>query len=361
MALSRPPKAFVPLTVTAGVNDYIDFTINGGVEMSARIAAATYLSVASLLTACETALETESVVTIATGVNDKIDFTPLGSAQRTATVAPGIYTATTLAGAVAQAMTALGPPFAYTANGGGATLVITEFSPGTTGFSLDFGSGPNAATSAAAAMGFTATDKATALSHTAEGPPVLDGQLATWTGAASSTGRVSLSANVGAVVKFSTGTHAATSARDILGFGSVDTASGTTHTGTLQHQNGWYPERPCVFDSREEYERVAAGTVALSGAIKSVVYGSPQETRRVDFAWLPEWKTKIAREGTHTNEAIERLWKDGYARFRYWPDATVEGTYIDVALDGEALKRFSPGRDDKMQLYAYTLSMRKFV
>src|SRR5574341_2260503 len=44
--------------IVAGVNDYIDFTVGGGGELSARIAAGVYLSVAALLAACKTAMET---------------------------------------------------------------------------------------------------------------------------------------------------------------------------------------------------------------------------------------------------------------------------------------------------------------
>jgi len=360
MALSRPPKAFWPLTVTAGVNDYVDLTIEG-TTYAPRLTAGVYYSAAALATDLLAKLVAAYTPTpVVTVPADKTAIEWLENGTPTATIiTPGSYTVLGLAQELAYKMELASGGLAYYAGtiGTGGKIRIQSLLPAST-WKPTYLTDPNSAWPVA---GWTVEPSA-AQTLTADTLPSTPGTAA-WAVSVSSAGRVTIGIGAGAPfsILFSTGTHAATSARDILGFGAVDTASGTTHTGTLQHQSGWYPERPCVFDSREEYERVAAGTVALSGAIKSVVYGSPQETRRVDFAWLPEWKTKIAREGTHTNEALERLWRDGYARFRYWPDATVEGTYIDVALDGEALKRFSPGRDDKMQLYAYTLSMRKFV
>lgn len=357
MAVSKPPKVFWPLTVSAGVNDYIDFTINGGSEMSARIAAGVYLSLASLLTACETAMETTPVYVITAGVNDKIDFTSPPTGSHVATIAPGTYTTVaTLADAAADAMTAADGTYTYTGTDVGGKVRIQHDGEG---YILNFGTGPNLATSAGPSLGFAAADTGQMTPQNAGSAPI--SAAGSWTVTASATGRVTLASAGSSVVKFSTGSHAAASARDVLGFGTVDTASGTSHTGALQHQNGWYPERPVVFDSREEYERTSAGTVALSGKTKLLTFGSARETRSVQFAWLPEWKTKIAREGTHTNESLERLWRTGFARFRYWPDATVEGTYLDACMESRDLATFAPSRDDRMQLYGYTLRMRKLV
>lgn len=362
MARSMPPKAFWPLVVTAGVNDYLDFTINGGSEMSARIAAGVYLSIASLLTACETAMEAEDPgVTITAGVNDKVDFFVSGVAY-TATIPAGSYSdpgASQLAVAVSAAIYAECGVDTFVLTGGEPTsprisIMIDVAAP----WELRFLSGPNNATTAALALGFTKTDKTGATSYVAEN--TVPGYVS-WTATASTTGRVTLASDVSTSLKLSTGTHAATSARDVLGFGAVDTAAGTSHVGTLQHANGWYPEKPCTFDSREEYERTTAGSVSLAGQVKLLTFGSAREIRRVTFAWLPEWKTKIDREGTHTNEALERLWLSGFAKFRYWPDATVEGTYFDASLDAPLLKSFAPSRDDRMQLYGYTLVMRTWV
>ena len=360
MAISKPPKVFWPLTITAGVNDYIDFTIGGGAEMSARIAAGVYLSIASLLTACEVAMEAP-VYVITAGVNDKIDFTAAapGGGTYAATIAPGAYTSVALlADAAAYAMTAADANYTYTGTDVGGKVRIQQ--GGDTGHTLNFGTGPSLATSAGPSLGFAAADTGLGTVQNADGAPI--SAAVAWTATASSSGRVSLASASASVLKFSTGSHAATSARDVLGFGAVDTASGTSHTAASQHQNGWYPERPCVFDSREEYERTTSGTVSLSGAVKLLTFGSAREIRRVEFAWLPEWKTKIAREGaSHLNESLERLWLNGFARFRYWPDATVEGTYLDASLDSPLLRAFAPSRDDRMQLYGYSLIMRKVV
>ena len=182
-----------------------------------------------------------------------------------------------------------------------------------------------------------------------------------WSCEASSSGRVTVRGGSAFDLRFATGANAATYMRHVLGFGAVDTAHALTVTGALQHQNGWYPERPCVFDTREEYERTSAGAVSLEGQTRLLTFGSEREIRRVSFDWLPEWKTKIAREGAYTNEALERLWRTGYAQFRWWPDAATEGAYGDFSLDHSLLSAFAPGRDEKMQLYAYTLKMRKVI
>src|SRR5574341_388373 len=101
--------------IVAGVNDYIDFTVGGGGELSARIAAGVYLSVAALLAACKTAMETAAA---------------------------------------------------------GAIVVTTTVQAD----------------------------------------------------------RVVVTSSTAIAIKFSTGTHAAISARDLLGFGTIDTANGPTHT-----------------------------------------------------------------------------------------------------------------------------------
>jgi hypothetical protein len=48
--------------------------------------------------------------------------------------------------------------------------------------------------------------------------------------------------------RFSSGAHASTSARYILGFGAIDTGQNSIHTAAGQHQNGWYGDRAVGFD-----------------------------------------------------------------------------------------------------------------
>lgn len=518
MALSKPPKAFWPLTVTAGVNDYIDFTINGGSEMSARIAAGVYLSCAALLAACETALEAETVFpviavgqyeacamsmdggetwgditsipagtysavardgwdVIAVGASVCATSTDGGVTWTARTIPAGTYVdlardglnvvavgtdlcATSTDGGVTwtsrsipsggytsvardglnvialgtnraatsddggetwtsrtfsgdgydlamvglDAVAVGGSNFAYVSTDGGATwstktiavsgayhgvsrdgLNVVAVGQNVAATSTDGGNtwtvrsfltglflgvareglhvtavGTNvAATSDDGGVTWTSrTIPAGSYKDVALAP---SGTVVSWSSSTGATGRVTLSSAVASTLNFSSGAHASTSARDILGFGAVDTASGSTHAAANQHQNGWYPERVVTFDSREEYERMAAGTVAHSGKTKIVTFGSARLQRRVSIGWLPEWKTKIAREGAYTNEALERLWREGFARFRWWPDATVEGTYDDWVLDPADLTKFKPDRDDRMQLYSYTLRMWEHV
>lgn len=362
------PKSFWPLTITSGVNDYIDFTINGGSEMSARIAAATYLSIASLLTACETAMDGVTNTTpysISAGINDKIDFTLNGEGSHSATIAPGNYNGDDLAAAAGAAMDAV----AYALNPAwGFTGALMAPAPGYVGlikgastptFSLQFATGPNHATSAAAVLGFAATDTALAAEHIAASVPV----PVTWTVTVSTSGRVTLATYASWSLKFSTGTHAATSARDVLGFGTVDTAAGTTHTGTKQHTNGWYAIDPVKAETHDVPRFTRVVTRALEGQAVALQYGSARYTRAVSLAFLPAYKVWKADEGaTHINEAFERWLEDGWAKFRWWPDASVEATYTDYQLDEKTAEelpeqRHSPGNP----LYSLNLGFLKYV
>jgi hypothetical protein len=62
------------------------------------------------------------------------------------------------------------------------------------------------------------------------------------------------------------------------------------------------------------------------------------------------------------NEAIERLWRDGHARFRWWPDASDEATYTDYRLDMSAIGEFAPKRlYTGKELYSLAWTLRRYV
>lgn len=104
-------------------------------------------------------------ITVTTGSNDKIDFETSASAEVTATLTPGYYSLTTIAIEVARAMIEADPTHTYTITVNRSNSRITI----TTSFSyltLLFGTGTNAATSAASLLGFTGTDKSGATAYT---------------------------------------------------------------------------------------------------------------------------------------------------------------------------------------------------
>jgi hypothetical protein len=187
---------------------------------------------------------------------------------------------------------------------------------------------------------------------------------ASWTVTVSAQGRVSVaSGSATSSLLFASGANAGDGVREMLGFDAADVAasSGATATGVRQHANAWYAVDPVNDDTGNlpTYER--AQTVSLFGVVRGVQF-STRYLRTITLSHLPQWKVFKDLEGSHGNEAIERLFDSGWARFRYWPDATVEAAYVDYALDADTAKalprqRLSPGA----ALYSLTLKMRKYV
>lgn len=133
-----------------------------------------------------------------------------------------------------------------------------------------------------------------------------------------------------------------------LGFFALDTASsGLTLTAPYQHKNGWYPHTAVKKDSRDMYEEPnSVVTVSVSGAMKSISE-AVLTLREVEFHFLDKEWIFMADEGatTYVNRAMERWWRYGRGRFRYWPDATVEATYTDYVLDASVIEGgFKPER-----------------
>lgn len=145
----------------------------------------------------------------------------------------------------------------------------------------------------------------------------------------------------------------------VLGF-SESTALAASLEAPHQHQNGWYADRPIGADSKPWFKRTIGQTVAFTGKLKQVRYAE-QEFRTLAFNGLPAWKAKVAREGGRNNEALERLWRDGSARFRWWDDASVEGTFVDLALEEAAAKEFNPKRATGKELYSIEWILRRYV
>lgn len=145
-----------------------------------------------------------------------------------------------------------------------------------------------------------------------------------------------------------------------LGFN--DSAHGASVTGALQHESGWYGDRAVRFDSQPWKDRAIAGDVAVSGKVKAVQFGGVRTLRSISLAMLLPHKAKIDREGAFVGEAVERLWRDGAARFRWWPDSSDVDSFADYCLDPRDRVSFNPSRDDtKLERYSLRWTFREFV
>lgn len=153
--------------------------------------------------------------------------------------------------------------------------------------------------------------------------------------------------------------HTGFTAASVLGFFTIsDNVSIDDGTGignhyyidaTYQHPNGWYHSTAVQVDSlpiRMRDMNISTRTVA--GQAKYIIEGENQN-RTMTVAYVQPERTYIAYEnGSSTlNRAFERFWQDGYARFRYWPDASVEGSSVDLQFDMDSMKVFQPVRMTK--------------
>lgn len=170
-------------------------------------------------------------------------------------------------------------------------------------------------------------------------------------------------------LKWSSGAQAANSARYLLGWYAADapsTGGSPNHIATAprQHSNGWYSPVAVRRDSKDFTEDAnSVQTVSQAGQNKSLT--GPRHTwRELTFAKLPATHTRIA-DDTDTvdgRRAIENWWLTGRARFRYWPDASVEGTSADYFFDTKSLEEFAPSRLDAAPLFSLPAwKLRRFV
>lgn len=131
-----------------------------------------------------------------------------------------------------------------------------------------------------------------------------------------------------------------------------------------QHVNGWYPEVPPYEDTLPIRDRgMNVQTRSVAGQAKSLLETEVIE-RRWLFRFLAAHKTYQDFESNNTrlNEAVERLWANGYDRFRYFPDELSESNSLDYVLSAEAMKSFEPVRQfPKKALYEYVLEAWKYV
>lgn len=140
---------------------------------------------------------------------------------------------------------------------------------------------------------------------------------------------------------------------------------GTPHGITIagQVQNGWWSDVAAAEDSLP-YRNLGSRVVtrAMNGKAKFVSENELFD-RELVFRFLKPHKAWLQYEGTsNVYESLERVFTTGYSRFRYWADASVEGTSEDLMLKDESLKEWKPKRMfNKKALYEVTLNCMRFV
>jgi hypothetical protein len=346
------PACMWPIRITAGVNDAIDFSTGGG-TYAATIAQATYYSPAELAAAVKAALDAAHTPTVFTVADTyQIDWSYQGTPYNRLLV-PGVYTPDELCAIVVGRLEAATPDPTWEAALSEARVLTID--------SNALAWTPVGASLGWTTLGFTSFPRAPGVTHA--GDAAIPFVLSPWAVTVTPDGRMAISNVVPFVLEFSTGANASTSARYLLGFGAVDTALGTSATGANQIQNCWLAPHAVADDTGDldEYSRVQ--TVSEAGLVKSLQYGTEKLTRAISFTHLPAHKVFIADEGaSHMNEAIQRLIRYGWARFRWFPDSTDLETGADYALHIDAAKslprnRLAPG----VALYSISLRMRRLV
>jgi hypothetical protein len=158
---------------------------------------------------------------------------------------------------------------------------------------------------------------------------------------------------------------AANALNAVLGFTDDNQPLATSVTGAYQIRNLWCAPDPVTGDTGDLDQFERAQTVALSGVVKSVEYGDPDAPKRirtVSFAFLPAYKVFIADEGSNTNEAIQRLFRRGWTRFRWFNDQADLATGTDYVLDLDTAKALPHNRlSHGAALFSLSLRMRPLV
>lgn len=154
----------------------------------------------------------------------------------------------------------------------------------------------------------------------------------------------------------------------LLGFDANVTQNGTAVTNQpyWQVQNFWTPGLPVRSDPRERSTYPRSVVETTGNQVVTVDLVSTALTRRtIAFEHLAASKTLISQEttgnGGTTNQALERLFvatTGGYAKFRWYDDATDLSTYSTYALRQNCAQAFVATRMyDSLEIYSTTLEM----
>ena len=153
---------------------------------------------------------------------------------------------------------------------------------------------------------------------------------------------------------------AASGTDQILSYVTISSVDKSTANAENQVRNFWYPGLPVRTDPRERstYPR---SVVETASAVVAVDLSSALHRRTISFEHLAPAKTLISQEGSNANQALERLFvapSGGYARFRWYDDATQLETYFTYALRETTAQQFRATRMyDTLELYKLSLEM----
>jgi len=138
-------------------------------------------------------------------------------------------------------------------------------------------------------------------------------------------------------LEWATGTNAANTVGDILGFDtSADDTGAYSYTSDYQHQYGWYATRAPVRYSKEDPIQIGGDLrIPLSGKSAKIVHVGYQHRYKVELALiLPECMYSDEATDSNTNRDLETEWQRMAQGqwFRWREDQTVEGTSTDFYL-----------------------------
>ena len=187
------------------------------------------------------------------------------------------------------------------------------------------------------------------------------GHAGTFSASVSATGVLTIANASAFILRW---TFSTSSAASLLGYtDGSDTGSATSQLAGAVMSNGWWSPLPPLTDSKTFYETPDTQVTMSVGGQNRTLEETEFARRDVQFNWLPEASAITdGLSGLGVRTAIENWWRYGKGRFRYWPDATVEGTSVDYFLDSEtvingmAITRAMPTK----ALYSAKVRMRLF-
>jgi hypothetical protein len=163
------------------------------------------------------------------------------------------------------------------------------------------------------------------------------GKSGTFATAVSDAGVVTISNSTTATI-LRWGFNTTATASGLLGWTNTDTSSALSHVAPHVMSNGWWAPLAVRSDSKNYYESPDSVVTLAVGGQNKALDETELVRRDVEFAYLTEERalTEVS-SGYDVRKAIENWWRYGRGRFRYWADASVDGTSEDYFLDQESV------------------------
>lgn len=127
----------------------------------------------------------------------------------------------------------------------------------------------------------------------------------------------------------------------------------------------WSPGVPVRDDIEQEFEATVTAVETIGGQSKltrwtPATLDGRRTFRRVRFSYLP--REKVFADAS-TDVALEDFWRsDGIGRFKYAPDGSAPGAFVEYFLRESSAAAFKPKRMfDGVELYEIELEMGKFT